>query len=143
MVLLFVVCGWREETMAGVCQCMYLVHSTYVFFCTRGYKRRKNRKPSCTLRPFFHHEVQTPLISSNGFDCLILVICVRMFGVETLEKLMFSNGVVCFRFLLVVPVYFLKLFQSPFLSFFSSLRKNYLSCCIHVNTTKLNVLLFF
>jgi hypothetical protein len=46
MVLLFVVCGWREETVAGVCQRTYLVHSTYVFFCTRGYERRKNRKSS-------------------------------------------------------------------------------------------------
>jgi hypothetical protein len=36
MVLLFVVCGWREETVAGVCQRMYLVHSTYVLFCTRA-----------------------------------------------------------------------------------------------------------
>ena len=48
MVLFFVVCGWREETVAGVCQRTYLVHSTYVFFCTRGYERRKNRKSSCS-----------------------------------------------------------------------------------------------
>ncbi len=35
MVLLFVVCGWREEAMAGVFLRTYLVHSTYVFFGTR------------------------------------------------------------------------------------------------------------
>jgi hypothetical protein len=27
-----VVCGWREEAVAGVFLRMYLVHSTYVFF---------------------------------------------------------------------------------------------------------------
>jgi hypothetical protein len=32
MVLLFVVCGWREEAVAGVFLRTYLVHSTYVFF---------------------------------------------------------------------------------------------------------------
>jgi hypothetical protein len=32
MVLLFVVCGWREEVVAGVCRRTYSVHSTYVFF---------------------------------------------------------------------------------------------------------------
>jgi hypothetical protein len=42
MVLLFVVCGWREETVAGVCQRTYLVHYTYVFFCTRGYGKIVN-----------------------------------------------------------------------------------------------------
>jgi len=32
MVLLFVVCGWREEeAVAGVFLRTYLVHSTYVF----------------------------------------------------------------------------------------------------------------
>jgi hypothetical protein len=36
MVLLFVVCGWREEAVAGVFLRTYLVHSTYVFFCTRA-----------------------------------------------------------------------------------------------------------
>jgi hypothetical protein len=36
MVLLFVVCGWREEAVAGVCQRTYSVHSTYVCFCTRA-----------------------------------------------------------------------------------------------------------
>jgi hypothetical protein len=34
MVLLFVVCVWREEAVAGVCRRTYSVHSTYVFFCT-------------------------------------------------------------------------------------------------------------
>ncbi len=79
------------------------------------------------------NDVQTPLISSNGLNCLILVICVRTFGVETLEKLIFANGVVSFRLVAVVPIYFPKLFQSPFLSFFSSLRKNCCSCRNHVN----------
>ncbi len=36
MVLLFVVCGWREEAVAGVCRRTYSVHSTYVFFVTRA-----------------------------------------------------------------------------------------------------------
>jgi hypothetical protein len=36
MVLLFVVCGWREEAVAGVFLRTYLVHSTYVCFCTRA-----------------------------------------------------------------------------------------------------------
>jgi hypothetical protein len=34
--LVFVVCGWREEAMEGVFLRMYLVHTTYVFFCTRA-----------------------------------------------------------------------------------------------------------
>jgi hypothetical protein len=34
MVLLFVVCGWREEAVSGVCRRTYSVHSKYVFFCT-------------------------------------------------------------------------------------------------------------
>ncbi len=34
--LVFVVCGWREEAMAGVFLRMYLVHSTYIFICTRA-----------------------------------------------------------------------------------------------------------
>ena len=34
MVLLFVVCGWREEAVAGVFLRTYLVHSTYVLICT-------------------------------------------------------------------------------------------------------------
>ena len=38
MVLLFVVCGWREEAVAGVFLRIYSVHSTYVFFCTRATK---------------------------------------------------------------------------------------------------------
>ena len=38
MVLLFVVCGWREEAVAGVFLRTYLVHSTYVFLVTRATK---------------------------------------------------------------------------------------------------------
>ena len=49
MVLLFVVCGWREEAMAGVCLRTYLVHSTYVFLY-QGYDIWKNRKANCTWR---------------------------------------------------------------------------------------------
>ncbi len=78
----------------------------------------------------------------HGLNWFILVNCFRTFGVEVLEKLMFANWVVCFRLLLVVPLYFPKLFQSSFLSFFSSSRKDCWSCCIHVNTTKLKVSLF-
>jgi hypothetical protein len=36
MVLLFVVCDWREEAVAGVFLRTYLVNSTYVFLCTRA-----------------------------------------------------------------------------------------------------------
>ena len=36
MVLLFVVCGWREEAVAGVCLRSYLVLCTHVLFCTRA-----------------------------------------------------------------------------------------------------------
>jgi hypothetical protein len=36
MFLLFVVCGWREEAVAGVCRRTYSVHSTCFFFCTRA-----------------------------------------------------------------------------------------------------------
>ncbi len=35
--LVFVVCGWREEAVVGVFPLqMYLVHTTYVLFCTRA-----------------------------------------------------------------------------------------------------------
>ena len=34
MVLLFVVCGWREEAVAGVYRRTYSVHSTYNYVCT-------------------------------------------------------------------------------------------------------------
>ncbi len=61
--------------------------------------------------------------------------------VEYLEKLMFANGAVFFRLLLVVPLYYPRMFQSPFLSVFLS-RKNCWSCCNHVNITKLKVVLF-
>ena len=49
----FVVCGWREEAVAGVCLRTYLVHSTYVFLVMlyQGYESRKNCKPSCTPPP--------------------------------------------------------------------------------------------
>jgi hypothetical protein len=47
MVLLFVVCGWREEAVAGVCLRTYLVHFYIRFFGYQGYERRKNCKPSC------------------------------------------------------------------------------------------------
>jgi hypothetical protein len=47
----FVVCGWREEAVAGVCLRTYLVHSTFVFLVMyQGYESRKNCKPSCTYR---------------------------------------------------------------------------------------------
>ena len=36
MVLLFVVCDWREEAVAGVFLRTYLVHSRYIFLCTRA-----------------------------------------------------------------------------------------------------------
>jgi hypothetical protein len=36
MVLLFVVCGWRKEAVAGVCRRTYSVHSACFFFCTRA-----------------------------------------------------------------------------------------------------------
>ncbi len=46
MVLLFVVCGWREEAVAGVCLRTYLVHSTYVFLCARARIYGKIVKPT-------------------------------------------------------------------------------------------------
>ena len=46
MVLLFVVCGWREEAVAGVFLRTYLVHSTYVFLCTRATKVGKIVSPA-------------------------------------------------------------------------------------------------
>ena len=46
MVLLFVVCGWREEAVAGVFLRTYLVHSTYVFFGTRATKDGKIVNPA-------------------------------------------------------------------------------------------------
>jgi len=49
MVLLFVVCGWWEKAVAGVCLRTYLVHSTYGFFGYQGYERRKNCKLSCSF----------------------------------------------------------------------------------------------
>jgi hypothetical protein len=49
MVLLFVVCGWREEAVAGVCLRTYLVHSTYVFLCTRARMYGKIVKPTYNL----------------------------------------------------------------------------------------------
>jgi hypothetical protein len=67
MVLLFVVCGWREEALAGVCLRTYLVHSTYVFLylgycipvlgeahCTRSTICTKHQKlfPARTKRPW-------------------------------------------------------------------------------------------
>ena len=47
MVLLFVVCGWREEAVAGVFlrTTWYILHT---FFGYQGYESRKNCKPSCT-----------------------------------------------------------------------------------------------
>jgi hypothetical protein len=52
----FVVCGWREEAVAGVCLCTYLVHSTYVFLVMyQGYESRKNCNPSCTSRKYCKH----------------------------------------------------------------------------------------
>jgi hypothetical protein len=46
MVLLFVVCGWREEAVAGVCLRPHLVHSTYVFLVTRATKVGKIVNPA-------------------------------------------------------------------------------------------------
>jgi len=59
MVLFFVVCGWREEALAGVFLRTYLVHSTYFFFCTRATKDGKIVNPAVFSRnntyssPFF------------------------------------------------------------------------------------------
>ena len=47
MVLLFVVCGWREEAVAGVFlrTTWYILHT---FFGYQGYDIWKNRKAHCT-----------------------------------------------------------------------------------------------
>ncbi len=51
----FVVCGWREEAVAGVCLRTYLVHSTYVFLVIyEGYESWKNCKPSCSSSDTAH-----------------------------------------------------------------------------------------
>jgi hypothetical protein len=52
MVLLFVVCGWREEAVAGVCRRAYSVHSTYVFFVTRATIWGKIVKPAVLSRQY-------------------------------------------------------------------------------------------
>jgi hypothetical protein len=44
---LFVVCGWREEAVAGVFLRTYLVHSTYVLFLYQGYDIRFYREAHC------------------------------------------------------------------------------------------------
>ena len=45
----FVVCGWREEAVAGVCLRTYLVHSTYVFLVMyQGYDILFYREAHCT-----------------------------------------------------------------------------------------------
>jgi hypothetical protein len=54
MVLLFVVCGWREEAVAGVCLRTYLVHSTYVFLCTRARIYGKIVKPTVHKKDCAH-----------------------------------------------------------------------------------------
>ena len=46
MVLLFVVCGWWEEAVAGVFLRTYLVHSAYIFFGTRATKDGKIVNPA-------------------------------------------------------------------------------------------------
>ena len=47
----FVVCGWREEAVAGVCLRTYLVHSTYVFLVMyQGYDILFYREAHCTLQ---------------------------------------------------------------------------------------------
>ena len=50
MVLLFVVCGWREEAVAGVFLRTYSVHSTYVFLCTRATISLFRAKPTVLFR---------------------------------------------------------------------------------------------
>ena len=49
MVLLFVVCGWREEAVAGACLRTYLVHSTYNFLVTGTTKDGKFEKTQLYL----------------------------------------------------------------------------------------------
>jgi len=52
MVLLYVVCGWREEAVAGVCLRTYLVHSTCVFLVARATKDGKIVNPAVQRRSF-------------------------------------------------------------------------------------------
>ena len=49
MVLLFVVCGWREKAVAGVCRRTYSVHSTYVLFCTSATISLFRAKPTVNV----------------------------------------------------------------------------------------------
>ncbi len=85
------------------------------------------------------NDVQTPVTSLFGLNWLTLVICVRTFGFAAAEKLMFANGVVSFIGLVVTPVYFPRLFQSPFLCPCLSSRKNCWNWRNHVSTTKLKM----
>ena len=50
MVLLFVICGWREEAARGGSVSIYVLGTFYIrFFMYQGYESRKNCKPSCVL----------------------------------------------------------------------------------------------
>ena len=62
--MVFVVCGWREEAVAGVCLRTYLVHSTYVFLVMyQGYDIRLYREAHCTIQ--YHTTLSTPLEAPN------------------------------------------------------------------------------
>jgi hypothetical protein len=63
MVLLFVVCGWREEAVAGVCLRTYLVHSSYVFLVTRATKAGKIVNPA--VLPFFFCLKTVPIVCTH------------------------------------------------------------------------------
>jgi hypothetical protein len=63
--MVFVVCGWREEAVAGVCLRTYLVHSTYVFLVMyQGYDILFYREAHCTTQGGIFD-----LIMYITFDC--------------------------------------------------------------------------
>jgi hypothetical protein len=75
MVLLFVVCGWREEAVAGVFLRTYLVHSTYVFLCTKATKVGKIVNPAVGLLYVSYHSafvIGDGFLKSRSYKTIIL-----------------------------------------------------------------------
>ena len=55
MVLLFVVCGWREEAVAGVCLRTYLGHFRHTFFWLPGLRKTEKLR----IVPYYSTKVRT------------------------------------------------------------------------------------
>jgi hypothetical protein len=97
MVLLFVVCGLREEAVAGVCLRTYLVHYTYVILCTRATIYGKILKPtvqySCgfVLVFWFWREITFAVtyVLSVQFSCGVMSVFLVVAGYCSLSENMF------------------------------------------------------